>query len=145
MPPSPRVAIGVDPGRAKCGLAVLDTEGALLHRSIVPADECATAAADLAARFTPAVIVLGDGTGSAAIRAEIEAAAPGVPIEVVEESHTSEEARRRRVAEERRGWRRLVPAGLLTPSTPYDDLVATILAERWLSSHTLRAHASASD
>jgi hypothetical protein len=50
----------------------------------------------------------------------------------VDESHTSEQARRRYVNEKpAHGWRRLLPKALRTPETPYDDYVAILLAERW--------------
>lgn len=123
--------LALDPGRSKCGLAVVDESGAPLYRAIVSCEGCEKVAAELVARYRIVCVVLGNGTGSAMMRQVVARAAPNVPIEAVDESHTSEVARARRVAEERHGWKRLVPAGLLTPSSPYDDLVAVVLAERW--------------
>jgi RNase H-fold protein (predicted Holliday junction resolvase) len=123
--------LALDPGRAKCGIAVVDEQCTLLHRCVVAPGECSGVVAELLDRYPIVSIVLGDGTGSGAMHTALCTASPDVPIEVVDERHTSEEARARRIAEERSGWRRLIPAGLLTPSSPYDDLVAVILAERW--------------
>jgi hypothetical protein len=53
----------------------------------------------------------------------------------VDESYTSEAARRRYVAENPpRGLERLLPSSLRTPSVPYDDYVAVILGERFWES-----------
>jgi RNase H-fold protein (predicted Holliday junction resolvase) len=126
--------LAIDPGRSKCGVAVVAASGEVLHRGIVAAEALAEEASRLFEAFAPRAVVMGDGTGSAAA-AERLTAVVGVPVERVDERHTSEAARARWLADHpARGLRRLLPAGLRTPDTPYDDYVAVILAERWWQS-----------
>ncbi|MCS6830951.1 MAG: hypothetical protein NZ749_09955, partial [bacterium] len=83
-------------------------------------------------RFRPRCVVVGGGTGFRALEALLHRLSPNVPVHVVNEAYTSEEARRRYLRENPpKGWRRLIPAWLRTPEQPYDDYVAVILAERY--------------
>ena len=130
-PTTRRPVLAIDPGRAKCGVAVVDEQLAVLHRAVVPTHGLTASLSDLCARFEPAEIVLGDGTGSAAIQQSVLSLSLPCPVHIVEECHTSEAARARYVAEvPARGLRKLLPRSLRTPETPYDDFVAVILAER---------------
>ncbi|MCC6731472.1 MAG: hypothetical protein IT208_19270 [Chthonomonadales bacterium] len=131
QPPRP-VVLAIDPGRAKCGVAIVARDGTVLHRAVI-ASECLPAmASELVQRYSPVRCVLGDGTGCRLAEGSLAAAVPGVPICRVEESRTSEEARARYLrAKPARGLQRLIPRGLRAPVSPYDDVVAMILAERW--------------
>jgi hypothetical protein len=82
-------------------------------------------------QLEPELIVVGDGTKSKAIQAQIREAAPGMSLLVVDEQDTSIRARERYWEETpRRGWRRFLPSTLQVPPVPIDDFVAVILAER---------------
>jgi len=131
--PGPASAVlAVDPGSSKCGVAVVDSAGRVLFRGITPTSRVAALAAELAGRHGLRAVVLGGGTGSGPVRRALEAAVAGMPLEVVDEEHTSEAARALwSRLNPPRGWRRLLPAGLRVPDCPYDDLVAVILAQRW--------------
>ncbi len=121
--------LAVDPGRDKCGLAVVTFER-VLHKSIVDRDCAARAISELAAGYGAGKIVLGDGTGSTALARELEAADCSYPIEFVDEKYSSQRARSRFLSENPpRGLYRLIPRGLRAPDRPYDDYVAVILAE----------------
>jgi len=126
------VVLAVDPGRVKCGIAVVDREGVVLHRAVVSTEELPTLLADLAAQHKPEAVLLGDGTGAEALHARLASLDLSTPLSRVDERHTSELARARYLDENPpRGWRRLLPRALRTPETSYDDYVAVILAERW--------------
>jgi len=128
----PPVVVAVDPGRVRCGIAVVPAYGPPLARHVGTADAAADEVVRLSRRYRPVAVLLGNGTGSDAVLRRVRDLAPELRVEVVDESRTSEEARRRWFVERPpRGWRRLVPRGLLIPDAPYDDLVAVILAERW--------------
>jgi len=89
----------------------------------------------LIAAHQPCALIIGAGTGSRPLIKSLEDAALSLPLHRVDESHTSEEARARFVAENRAyGWQRLLPRSLRTPWRPYDDYVAVILAERYWAS-----------
>ena len=126
------VVIAIDPGRAKCGIAVVAQDGAVRERAVIETGRLTAHLTELLARFSPESVLLGDGTYSAAARAAVQEATGVIPVQTVDEMHTSEEARRRYVADHPpSGLGRLVPRGLRTPDQPYDDYVAVILAERW--------------
>ena len=58
---------------------------------------------------------------------------PNVHIKVVDERHTTEEARKLYWKKNPpRGWRKLLPTSMQVPPVPVDDLVAEILARRFL-------------
>ena len=123
--------LAIDPGRDKCGIAVLSPQGDVLLHEIVPTGALETRVSELAAEYAPRII-MGDGTTSAAAKARIEAQVGAVTL--VDEYRTTEEGRRLYWAETPpRGWRRLVPRGLLTPTVPVDDFAAVALARRFLA------------
>ena len=65
MPPErPEVVVAVDPGRAKCGVAVVAADGEVLSRAVVETDRVGLTAAALAHTFGASVIVLGGRTGA---------------------------------------------------------------------------------
>lgn len=141
MPHSATTVVAVDPGSVKCGIAAVrrDAHGQTitLHRAVVPQATLETAVLDLCGRFAPATLLLGDATQSRAIGERLKTALAGrVPLETVDEAHSSEQARVRYLRENapqgRDLWQRLLPLSLRTPPCPIDDYVAVLLAERWL-------------
>jgi RNase H-fold protein (predicted Holliday junction resolvase) len=134
-PSSDDVVLAIDPGRAKCGVAVVDRGATTRYRAIVSTEALADTVIELAARWRPVTLLLGNGTGAEELAARIGALSPDIPLVRVDERFTSEQARARYVQEvPARGWRRLLPRTLRYPETPYDDFVAVLLAERWWSS-----------
>ena len=132
--------LAIDPGRAKCGLAVVSGPGPvrLVTRAVVPTERLTLEVTALRRRL-PAVarLLMGDGTGSAPLRRALAAACPDLPLELVPEHGTSAQARARfLLANPAPGWRKLLPPGLRAPEQPYDDYVALILAETFFSKKT---------
>jgi RNase H-fold protein (predicted Holliday junction resolvase) len=126
--------IAVDPGRDKCGVAVVGESG-ILHREISSRKHTAAAVLRLIAQFSVDCIVIGNGTGSRKLREDLQAHGASVPMEFVDETHSSRRARARFFQENPpSGLRRLIPRGLLVPNRPYDDYAAVILAEEDLTS-----------
>jgi hypothetical protein len=123
--------LAVDPGRDKCGLAVVDQEAGILERAVVPVEEIADRAREAIRVHRPDACVVGSGTGSHAVRGLLRSA--GLAFRPVGERDTTAAARIRYFRENRpRGWRRFVPAGLLFPPVPVDDWAAVIIAEQCL-------------
>jgi RNase H-fold protein (predicted Holliday junction resolvase) len=123
--------LGIDPGHDKCGLAVCGDRAQLLHREIVPRIQVCNRVQTLVADYGCTGCILGDSTSSRQWQAVL--APLQIPIERVNESHSTQEARVRywQVCPPR-GWRRWWPRGLQTPPVPVDDLAAWILVERYL-------------
>jgi RNase H-fold protein (predicted Holliday junction resolvase) len=130
--PGERVALAIDPGHAKCGLAVVRADGAVLHKQIVKTSDAVSRTEQLVAEYHPAALLVGGGTGSKPLLRALLAANLEVAPERVDERHTSELARARYIeTHPPRGLQRLLPRSLRIPPEPIDDLVAVILAERY--------------
>jgi RNase H-fold protein (predicted Holliday junction resolvase) len=136
MPDADRPVLAIDPGRGKCGLAVVFASGEVAEQAVVPRAGFEGAVRDMAARHRPVAVVIGNRTGSAACRRELEPSVD-VPIVVVEEHETTLRARDRYFRDHPpRGWRRLVPLGLITPPRPIDDYAAVLLGDAyWKGAH----------
>ncbi|GIV18512.1 MAG: resolvase [Armatimonadota bacterium] len=126
------VVFGIDPGRSKVGVAVVQSDGQVLYRAVLAVEELSGELSRLCERFRPQSVVVGGGTGFRSLEPLLRQVLSDVPMQVVNEAFTSEEARRRYLRENPpKGWRRLIPSWLRTPDEPYDDYVAVILAERY--------------
>jgi RNase H-fold protein (predicted Holliday junction resolvase) len=125
-----KTVLAVDPGRGKCGLAVLDGT-VILARAVIARDDLGATLRAWSQRFRPAEIVVGNRTGAEEVAAAVRREAPGLPVTLGDEAGTTLEARRLYFAEHpQRGWRRLIPLGLQVPPEPYDDYAAVVLARR---------------
>jgi hypothetical protein len=123
--------LSIDPGRDKCGIAVVTPDGTIF-KQVVTRGVAAETILRLIAAHSPDAVIMGEGTGSKDLHREIADLSP-ISIELVAEAFSTQRARVRFFDENPpRGLRRLVPRGLLTPDRPYDDYVAVILAEDFL-------------
>lgn len=125
--------LGIDPGTRKCGYAVV-APGAErpLALGITDLPGLTAIAADLVARFAVGGVALGQGTHAAEVAAILGGL--GAQVRLVDERDTTYLARARYFADNPpRGWRRLVPLGMLLPPRPIDDYAAVIIAERYLA------------
>lgn len=130
----PDTVVAVDPGRAKCGVAAVSSDGEVLSLAVVETDRVGLTAAALAHTHGASVIVLGARTGSPRVWDLIHAADPALTIAEVEEDMSTLEARERYWQENPPGClMRLIPTGLRLPPEPYDDWAAVVLAERYFA------------
>ncbi len=130
----PDVVIAIDPGRDKCGLAVVRADGHVLAQAVVASRDIAEAVAARVDSHGATTVVVGNRTGAEEVAAAI-AEKTGRRPTLIDEHNSTLDGRRRYLRENPpRGWRRLVPPDLQTPPRPYDDYVAVILAERYLAS-----------
>ena len=139
--------VSVDPGREKCGVAVVTSDLELILKEIVSRDEAVDRVLALAKKYGAYRIVIGDRTGSREFACEIAKARkacgtligtqqdPHPEVVFVDEHESSMEGRRRYLLDHPlRGLGRLIPVSLRTPNEPFDDYVAVILAERFFQS-----------
>ena len=123
--------IGVDPGRDKCGVAVLSSDGEVKFSEVTATNEFETLLQKLSAQFEIELAILGNGTTHT--DAEKKIRATGLQVKIVDEKFTTEQARR--LYWEKfppRGWRKLLPTSLQVPPVPVDNIVAEILVKRFL-------------
>lgn len=123
--------MGIDPGRDKCGVTILDASGEIMFQRVVATEELERVVKDLATRFKPQTVIMGDGTTHKAAAAKVREA--GLSLQLVDEKHTTEEARRLYWQKNPpRGWRKLLPTSMQVPPEPVDAIVAEILVRRFL-------------
>jgi len=123
--------LGLDPGTRKCGYALV-TDGAPPALGIVPLEELRERLAALIAGTPVRIAAIGRGTNAAEVAAV--AAGLGLDVTLVDEYATTLRARARYFRDHPpRGWRRLIPIGMLLPERPVDDYAALLIAERFLT------------
>ncbi len=126
--------LGFDPGRDKCGLALVRADGQILEHRIVPSAEAVAELARIWRSQPVAALVIGDQTTSRQWQLLLRAEADLPPLVPVNERNSTLEARQRYwQLFPARGWRRLLPRGLRQPPRPVDDIVAILLVERHLA------------
>ena len=127
--------MGIDPGRDKCGVAVLNSAGEIKFQRVVPTEELDNVIKNLAASMQIQSVILGDGTTHKSAAQKISAA--GLTFQLVDEKHTTEEARRLYWQKNPpRGWRKLLPTSMQVPPEPVDAIVAEILVRRFLQAQS---------
>lgn len=125
--------LGADPGRDKCGIAVLNSAGEIKFQKVIETEKFSEIVSKLAKDFKIEIAILGNGTTHQSAAEKIKSI--GLPLKIVDEKHTTEEARKLYwVKNPPKGWRKILPTTMLVPPKPVDDLVAEILARRYLES-----------
>ena len=126
--------LGIDPGRSKTGLALVDAAGSILALHIAHTEHIEVELSAFAGKEQLAGIIMGDGTNSKAIGQAVSKVFAAVPLALVGEAHSTEEARSLYwQVNPPRGWRKLVPLGMLVPSEPFDAYAAVVQVKRWLA------------
>ena len=126
--------LGIDPGRSKTGLALVDEAGKILALHIAPTVAIEAELRRFAGSEVLTAIIMGDGTNNKAIGKAVQDVFPNAQLHLVGEAHSTEEARSLYWKENPlRGWRRLVPLGLLVPPEPLDAYAAVVQVRRWLA------------
>ncbi|MDB9316000.1 pre-16S rRNA-processing nuclease YqgF [Spirulina sp. CS-785/01] len=124
--------LGFDPGRDKCGVAVVGEDGVVQFHVVVAASEAIPQLQELVKTHPIQGVVMGNQTTSKQWKAQLEGVL-SVPIYLVDERNSSLEARDRYwQMYPPRGLQRLLPQGLRLPPRPVDDIVAILLVERYL-------------
>jgi RNase H-fold protein (predicted Holliday junction resolvase) len=128
------VILALDPGKDKCGLALLAGDGTIVWHRIVFTRDLAPELERIKAGDRPVKIVIGSGTTSRESRALLETTFGPERVFVVDERDSTLEARGLYFdLNPPRGLWRLVPRGLLSPPGPIDDYAAIVLGRRWLA------------
>lgn len=126
------LTIGIDPGSAKCGYAVLGSDGARVALEVLPIAGLADRIGRDVATAAIEAICIGHATNSREIEKLCRSRWPEIPVVIVDETNTTLDARRRYYDENPpKGLLRLLPRGLLVPSAPLDGYAALLIIERW--------------
>lgn len=127
--------LGFDPGRDKCGVAVMGKERQLPYHQVVPSQEAIATLQQLCQQFAIETIVMGNQTTAKSWKQKIiQSLEVSIPIVMVDERYSTLEARDRYwQMYPPNGFGRLIPKGLREPPRPIDDIVAILLIERYLA------------
>lgn len=125
--------IAVDPGKDKCGLAVLDMRGNVLERKILPREEISNLIPLYVAKYGDSTLVVGKSSFGKEIEKELSKLELRTNLIFVSEKCSTLEARKRYWRENKpKGFWKLIPTSLRVPPVPVDDFAAVILGERYL-------------
>ncbi|NQE33071.1 putative pre-16S rRNA nuclease [Microcoleus sp. IPMA8] len=127
--------LGFDPGKDKCGIAVMSTDNNVSYHEVVPSESAISTIQSLCEQFSIELLVLGDQTTSKSWKQKLtQSLSPALKIVRVDERYSSLEAKERYwQMYPPTGLDRLIPQGMRTPPRPVDDIVAIVLIERYLN------------
>ena len=132
--------LGFDPGRDKCGVAVVDDNNQLQYHEVVAAENAIATISHLCGEFPISLVVMGDQTTAKQWQSQLRSScSDSITITMVDERYSSLEARERYwKMYPPQGLKRLIPQGMRLPPRPIDDIVAILLIERYLKIDSVR-------
>ena len=129
---SEKVFLGVDPGRSKTGLALVDERGKMIELYIAKTAILRVELEQFLNRRRVAAVIIGDGTNSEFVSEQIKRVLPWVRQFAVDEAYSTEEARQLYwEINPPKGWRRLLPLSMQVPPEPLDAYAAVIQVHRY--------------
>jgi len=128
------VILGFDPGRQKCGLAVMGVDRALRYHQVVSTETVIATIQSLRQQFPISLLVMGDQTTAKDWKQKLDnGLTDPLRIMMVDERYSTLEARDRYwKMYPPKGLYRLIPQSLRPIPRPVDDIVAILLIERYL-------------
>ncbi len=131
-----RIVLSIDPGRKKCGLAVVDTRLQLIAGEIVGTEQLVNQVKRYLERYSIDCILIGSGTNCGEIMNSIRQRFPdSMLIEVTEKDSTMLARKRYFDYYPPTGFLKILPVSLRVPPRPYDDFAALVIAERYFQIH----------
>ncbi|MEM7553168.1 MAG: pre-16S rRNA-processing nuclease YqgF [Cyanobacteria bacterium P01_A01_bin.84] len=133
--PTQPFLLGFDPGRDKCGVAVMSLDRQLHYHQVIQADTVLITVEELRQKYPISLLIMGDQTTAKKWKKKLlDGLKETLNIILVDERYTSLEARDRYwVMYPPKGLFKLVPKGMRQPPRPIDDIVAILLIERYLN------------
>jgi RNase H-fold protein (predicted Holliday junction resolvase) len=125
--------LALDPGKDKCGVAVLDAEGLVLEKKIISTQEISQQIPLLLSKFSISLIIIGQSAFGKKIERELSKLELRANLIFVSEKYSTQQARQLYWKENPpQGLWRLIPTSLRTPPVPIDDYAAIVLGKRYL-------------
>ena len=133
--PTQPVILGFDPGKDKCGLAVMGLDRQLYYHQVVTAQKAIATIETLRQQFPVSLLVMGNQTTSKQWKQQLnQVLVEQLSIILVDERYSTLEARDRYwQMYPPKGLTKLLPQGMRQPPRPIDDIVALLLIERYLN------------
>ena len=125
--------LGVDPGSSKTGVALLTVGGEIKKTDVLLMTDFTGALEEFLGQQAVSLCVMGNGTTSASMEAALHKLLPSAEIVVIDEAHSTEEARTLYwQLNPPKGLRKLFPLGMQMPPVNLDGLAAAVLVRRYL-------------
>ena len=134
-----QVFIGIDPGKDKLGLALVDRSGRLIEKKIVKPEETKSYLQDMTNKYDIKKIIVGDGTHSGKIKKLIIEMDLAPLLVMVDEKGSTEKAERLYFKDNPpQGLRKILALFVSwSPSQPVDDYAALVLVKEYLRNNEL--------
>ncbi|WP_330202256.1 pre-16S rRNA-processing nuclease YqgF [Cyanobacterium sp. Dongsha4] len=132
------IFLGFDPGRDKCGLAIVTIDKQILWHEVVKSEDAIASIENLWSNYQPNKLIIGNLTTSKEWKQKIiDKLNLSSVIEFVDEKNSTLEARELYwQMYPPKGLGRLIPQSLKVPPRPIDDLVAILLVQRYINKLT---------
>jgi RNase H-fold protein (predicted Holliday junction resolvase) len=133
--PTQPMILGFDPGKDKCGVAVMGVDRQLHYHEVILAENAIASIEELRQRFPISLLVMGDQTTSKRWKQKLQdELSEVINIILIDERYSTLEARDRYwQMYPPTGLTKLLPQGMRQPPRPIDDIVAILLIERYLN------------
>lgn len=127
-----KLYLAIDPGREKCGFALVKETAEPVVLQSLGVLELADALIKTASQYELELIILGNGTGSEEIKKTVQKTLPDVKIMKVDEKDTTRTGRTLYWQyQPAKGWKKLLPEGLRVPDGPVDAYAALAIFHKW--------------
>jgi RNase H-fold protein (predicted Holliday junction resolvase) len=131
-----RIVLAIDPGKKKCGVAVVDNQLHFIAGEVVDTEELIQIVEMYLQKYDINNVLIGSGTNSGEIIKNIKKKYPGIKVIKIAEKNTTMEARKRYFDyHPPTGLLRIFPISFLIPPCPYDDFAALLIAERFFKKY----------
>lgn len=125
--------LAIDPGKEKCGLAVLDANGNILEKQIFAPKEIISSIPGYISKYGIATVVVGQSSFGKELEKKLSHLELRANIIFISEKYSTLEARKHYWKENKpKGLLKLIPTSMRVPPTPVDDYAAVILGKRYL-------------
>jgi RNase H-fold protein (predicted Holliday junction resolvase) len=126
--------LAIDPGKNKCGLAILDKKGNVQEIKIISREDISNSIPHYVAKYGVYTLVVGRSHFGKELEKELSRLDLRINIIYISEKYSTHEARKRYWKTNKpKGLMRLIPTSLRVPPEPVDNYAAVILGERFLS------------
>ena len=127
-----RIVLAIDPGKKKCGIAVVDNQLRFIAGEVVDTEELIQKIEMYLQKHDINNVLIGSGTNSGEIIKNIEKRFPSIKAIKIAEKNTTMQARKRYFDyHPPTGLLRILPISFLVTPCPYDDFAALLIAERF--------------
>ena len=126
------IVLSIDPGKKKCGVAVVDNHLNFFSGKVVDNKELVNEISQYLNKFKINKLLLGSGTNSEEIYHRIKKHFPDlVLIKVIEENTTMQARKRYFETYPPTGIAKIIPISFRIPPRAYDDFAALVIAEKY--------------